>query len=112
RTFYQNFPAENVSFDLTFFIKVNANDQDKDQDVNSIPPECRKKISSLDDVHIHISSLSQKSVLFQVYEDGTCEISYTDEYPILIKEIIGKNYIVYCFTEKRKLFILAIMSMK
>jgi len=103
RTFYQNYPAENLSFDLTFFIKVNA-DQDKEQDVNSILPEYRKKISSLDDVHIHISSLSQKSVLFQVYDDGTCEISYTDNYPVLVKEIIGKNYIVYCFTDNKETF--------
>ncbi len=102
RLFYQNYPIENVNFSLTFFVKVDGSIADTI--FPAVELKGKKKLLSLDDVHIHLNSLSNKSVIFQILDDGTYEIFYAEKNPVFVKDDLLNNHIVYCFSNKKECF--------
>lgn len=102
RLFYQNYPIENVSCSLTFIIKVD--DTISNPILSTTQLKGKRQLLSLDDVHVHLNSLSGKSVIFQILGDGTYELCYAESHPVFVKDELLNNHIIYCFSNQKEIF--------
>ncbi|MBS9422906.1 hypothetical protein [Photorhabdus caribbeanensis] len=100
KIFYQHFPAESVSFNLMFCIKV----ENFDNKEMIFQKGNFTLIYGFENIHTIISSRTDKCISFEVLDDGTCALSITENNYLHNDETLRKNYIFYSLNNKKEHF--------